>query len=694
MPERILSRRTNQLCLGIFVLALFTHAWLVTRNWTAGFMPGHEFRQAQTAIISYYIDRDDNFSLLYETPILGKPWVSLLLEVPVYEWSVVLLSRATGLPHYMAARGVSVTCFYLTLPAIYLLLARLGMSRPSRFLSLALVLACPVYIFYSRAFLMESMELMCCAWFLFGFVRLLDRQRWYWFVLTAIAGSGAALIKSATLAIWLLPAAGYGAWMLWRDLRAGRGWGPPLATAFWGLAGVGVPLGLLQLWMGVADSIKAVHASAWIFTSGNLSAGNWGLTDIAARFSGRTWGILFDRWREAIMPAWLVGAAVLTALILARGYRRRFVGVASIFFLAQLMFPFAYAYQDYYFYACAVFLVAAFGFALQALLESADRRWACWLLLPVLSLGQLHTYSRDYYPQQMVHSNGGFSFTEALREILPRETVIVVVGADWAAMIPLYSQHRALMVRNGLENDPAYLERAFADLEDEDVAALVLVHDQRGNRALIDRAAAAFDLENVPTFTSREAEVYCKNRYVASMKEGLRSRGYYGDIKVDHSRPQPPPLRGTFRVFPGLARAVFGGISPAPIRAAFTFGVADYFVDGAPALSAHPDTDMWLQAPHASSRIEWDYGLVADAYERKGDRTDGVEFAVEGIQPGGVRREIFRRKLDPVAQPGDRGRQHTDISYQPVQGEILHFTSRPGAGAAYDWAYWAKIDVK
>ena len=656
-------------------------------------MPGHEFRQAQTAIIADYINRDNNFSLLYETPILGKPWVSLLLEVPVYEWSVVLVSRATGLPHYMAARGVSVTCFYLMLPALFLLLGRMGVARPYRLLSLALVLTCPVYIFYSRAFLMESMELMCCAWFLYAFVQLLDQQRWHWFVLTAVAGTGAALIKSATLAIWLLPAAGYGAWKLWHELRAGRGWRPPLETLFAGSAGVVVPLGLLKLWMSVADSIKEVHSSAWIFTSANLSAGNWGLTDIAARFSRQTWGILLDRWREAVMPPWLVGAALLAALVFARGYRARIAGVGSIFFLAQLLFPFAYAYQDYYFYACAVFLVVAFGFALQALLESAPT-WACWLLLPVLFAGQLRTYLTWYYPQQLVQSNGGFSFTEALREMLPRETVIVVAGADWAAMIPLYSQHRALMIRNGLSNDTAYLDRAFADLQDEDVAALVLVHHERGNRALIDRTAAAFDLETVPTFTSREAEVYCQSRYVSRMKDGLRSRGYYGDIKVDHTRPVPPPLRGTFRVFPGLARAVFGGISPAPIRASFAFGVADYLIDGAPALSAHPDCDLWLPAPRGSSRVEWDYGLVADAYERKGDRTDGVEFVLEGIQPGGIRRGIFQRKLDPVARPADRGKQHTVIPYQPVPGEILHFTSRPGQGAAFDWAYWSKIDVK
>ena len=94
------TRRENWILTGIFVAALCFHFYGVTLNWKAPFMSGHEFRQAQTAITTYYIDQQNNFSLLYETPILGKPWVSILMEVPVYEWSVVLLSRAAGLPPF------------------------------------------------------------------------------------------------------------------------------------------------------------------------------------------------------------------------------------------------------------------------------------------------------------------------------------------------------------------------------------------------------------------------------------------------------------------------------------------------------------------------------------------------------------------------------------------------------------------
>ena len=112
------TRRENWILTAIFIAALCFHFYGVTLNWKAPFMAGHEFRQAQTAITTYYIDLQNNFSLLYETPILGKPWVSILMEVPVYEWSVILLSRAMGLPHFMAARTVSAACFYLFVPVM------------------------------------------------------------------------------------------------------------------------------------------------------------------------------------------------------------------------------------------------------------------------------------------------------------------------------------------------------------------------------------------------------------------------------------------------------------------------------------------------------------------------------------------------------------------------------------------------
>lgn len=688
------ARRENRVLVAFFGVTLLAHFYFSTTNWTSSFLPGHEFRQTQTALVSHYIDEQNNFSLLYETPVIGKPWISILLEVPVYEWTVVLVSRVAHLPHFLAARTVSLFCFYLALPPLYLLLGRLGVSRPRRLLTLALVLTCPVYIFYSRAFLMESMAVMCCAWFLVGFVRTMDGRSWTWLAVTNVAGTAAALIKSVTFAVWLLPAAGYGVWIVWRETRAHLSWRAPWSTVLWGAATVLVPLGALQCWISYTDPIKAAHHSAWIFTAKNLSQGNWGLIDLAVRFSAKHWSTLLLRWREAIMPPWIIGLGLAGGIVLLPRARRPVVALAAVFFLAQLMFPFAYADQDYYFYACTVFLLGAFGFVCAGLLDSRLPRWLICVLVAVPFFAQVGTYWQGYHVVQSVRTTGGSPLTNALHDLAPKDSVLIVAGADWAAIIPYYSRHRALMIRSGLEYDAGYLQRAFGDLADEKISALVMVEGQRTNRILIERVAAEFDLDNAPTFSLPQADVYFNRAFVASVQASLKINNPYTGLSVATRIVAEPAAQVPFQVTAALAGSVFAKVAPAPFQAYSTFGYRSADIDGDQVINAHPDCDLWIRAPEHATVIKWDYGIQRDAYENAGGRTDGVEFIIAGEIPGGFRRRIYRRALDPVGQPADRGHQHVVVPFKPRPGEVLIFSTRPYLSNAFDWAYWQRIEVK
>lgn len=678
---------------GLFVGALLYHLYGVTLNWTASFMSGHEFRQAHTAVVAYYIDQQNNFSLLYETPIFGKPWVSLLLEVPVYEWSVVLLSRATGLPHFLAARTVSVTCFYLMLPALYLLLGRLSLPRPRRLLVLALILTCPVYIYYTRAFLMESMELMCCAWFLYFYVRTMDERRWSWLALTIVAGTAAALIKSATLAVWLLPAASYGAWMLWRDIRAGQGWRVPLKTLGWGLATVAVALGALRWWVTFTDPIKAAHASAWIFTSKNLSQGNWGLFDVKVLITAEVWRYLIGCWEQALMSRWVLGAGLVCGLLLP-GVRWRVLAFGGVFFFAQFLFPFAYAYQDYYFYACAVFLHAALGFWLLGVLDSRLPRWACWLIFLLPFGAQITTYWQGYRPAQAVHVRGGYPFTDVLRDMSPKNSVLVVAGADWAAMAPLYAQRKALMIRNGLEYDYDYLKRAYDELDGEEVFALVVYGKLRQDTRFINFAAAKFDLDaSKPTFSHTWVDIYVTRLYSKGVQVRLKNSREYPELTMPVVTDEATVVKGKVQISPAAARNTFPNVAPGPFQVDFEYGMSWMEHGNLAVLSAHPNSDLWLHPPAQATGIKWRYGIFPAAYEPEG-KTNGVEFFVDGEMSDGQSRQIYYRLLDPRNNPQDRGDQQALIPYTPRPGEVLRFSTRPNGNAAFDWAYWLQISVK
>ena len=58
------ARRDNTALIAVFCVALLAHFYVATTNWTSSFLPGHEFRQTQTALVSHYIDEQNNFSLL------------------------------------------------------------------------------------------------------------------------------------------------------------------------------------------------------------------------------------------------------------------------------------------------------------------------------------------------------------------------------------------------------------------------------------------------------------------------------------------------------------------------------------------------------------------------------------------------------------------------------------------------------
>jgi hypothetical protein len=692
-PE--VSLRENRFLTGIFVVALLYNVYGVTYHWTMGYMSGHEFRQALTAVVAYHIDRQDNFSLLYETPVLGKPWVCALLEVPLYQWSVVGLSRATGLPHVEAARTITATCFYLTLPAIYLLLGRLAVPKPRRLLMLALVLTAPVYIYYSRAFLMDSMALMCSAWFLLGFVRTMDRRHRSWLGLTIVTGTAAALIKSAILAVWMLPAAAYGAWMLWRDLRARTGWAAPLQTLLWGLATVAVALGCLRTWITYTDPIKAAHASAWIFTAKNLSLGNWGLFDLGALFSADLWRHLLHCWEQALMSRWLILLGLIAGLALP-AVRWRVLGTVAPFFLAQFLFPFAYAYQDYYFYACAVFLHVALGFTLLGVLDSRWPRWGVALVFLVPFGAQVTAYWQDYRQGQSTWHQGGFEFTELLRDMTPENSVLIVAGADWAAMTPLYAQRKALMIRSGLEYDRNYLDRAFNDLAGEEVSALVVFDHMRTDRNFIDLVAARFDLTAAtPTLSFITADIYVSRLYAEGIQARLRNSQSYPHLTLPSGAlKSAAPVQGPMKIPAATASTLFREIRPAPYQVDLQFGL-DWLPHGQQrVLSVHPNSDLWIKPPATATQIRWSFGLFSGAYENPAAHTNGVEFIIEGEMPDGQVRTLYYRLLDPMKNPADQGDQQADLNYAPQPGEVLRFSTRPNQNSSFDWAYTILIRVQ
>lgn len=685
--------RDRWFCVVVFAAAAAAHFHFATVNWKFGFMAGHEFRQVQTALITYYIDQENNFSPFYNQPIFGKPW-GVQMEFPLYQWSVVGLSRLTHWEHFIAARTISLASFYLTLAAIFVVLARMGFPWWRRLLLLSLLLGTPVYLFYSRAFLIDPMALMFSAWFLALFVETMERRHWALLLLCTFCGTAAGLIKSLVFFAWVVPAACFGAWKLWEAAARRHGAAEISRVLGWGLGAMVLPMAALAWWVPVTDAIKDQHPNAYFLTSHNLSYGNYGTFTLGSRLSPATWHDLFARWSESVAAPWAVGALVLAGVIVGRKSRWWILALAGLFILPQLAIPYAYSGQDYYFYTCVAFLVLGFGFAANAVM---DRGWPWllrWALVLVPFVPMADAYRRNYYQWQSVQSSGGSQLAFALRDVLPPQSVIMVAGMDWAAMLPYYSQHKALMLRRGMASNPQFLNETFAQLKDEDVAALILVGEERTNRALVQRAAEHFGLDPVVAFSSDEADVYISRFYLYHIMAHRITADNNYRLKVGKA----PEIRKEFErvdLPEATMRSAFAMVHPVPSGFASKFGYEIWPNSDGVLLNAHPDLDLWVPVKSGAATIEWEFGILQDAWDRAaGEGTIGVEFIVDIEDAQKQIRPLFTRVLRPKTVERDRGLQKEKISFMAKAGEHLIFRTRPVQGSyAFDWAYWRRINV-
>src|SRR6266542_1655711 len=211
-----------QICLAIALLLAvgLWHLHWVTKGWHIPGLSGHEFRQTQT-IVTVHAMKSEGFRIDYSTPVLGKPW-SIPFELPLYQYVAARVSTAFDINEAEAGRWVSLSAFYLAIPALVLLLRATGFSPIAAVMGTAPVFCAPVYLLYSRAVLIESTALCASAWFLYLLVKYRLGRSPIVFAGMLLCGVVAVLVKSTTWAVFCLP------WAVWvlRDLWMARrdGW--------------------------------------------------------------------------------------------------------------------------------------------------------------------------------------------------------------------------------------------------------------------------------------------------------------------------------------------------------------------------------------------------------------------------------------------------------------------------------------
>jgi hypothetical protein len=682
-------------CLGL--CAIF-HAWGATVGWRNLNLPGCEFRQTQTAISAHFILQEKNYSLAYPTPVLGKPW-SIPMEFPLYQWTVAKVAEKTGWPLTQVGRGVSLACFYLGLPALFGLLCRLGLRRSRAAVVLCFVLCCPLYVFYARSFLIETMAWMFGLWFLLGYVHAVEKRSLSWLAVAAVGGAGAGLVKVTTLMALLFPAFSWTLYWFWLDWRGAQGVSRAVALrarVAWCAAAVAVPFAAAWWWVRYSDLIKAQSPTGSFLQSAGMAGYNFG---VGVRFDPAIWA---QHWRvifHEVTTIPVLVAAGVAAVCFARARWWLIALLVFYFFAVQLMFPILYAWHEYYYVAIAMLLAVAIGLALVGLLESRWPRWAAWAAIIGVMLGQCWGYYTRYYAEQSHWSPGGSELSVALRQVTEPNDVIIVAGNDWSSMLPYYAQRRALMIRRDLETTWQVIEPAFAALKSEPVAALVLFDAQRQNIPLRDLAVRQFNLDPVPVFHWHDTDVYLRRGVRAQdlallagvggitlSPEGRMPPEYYQNREVDLSDWLPRHMV-RFNLMQPLPRKFFSSFGANPVR----YHDHDF-------LWIHPVTRLWFPVPAGKHRLAVKVEFIADAYDEKliwQDRTDGVDLVVSAPDGGGGMHEVGRRVLDPRGNAADRGLLTINFDFAADQAGDVEFAVLPGAagGNARDWILLQQLRI-
>lgn len=688
------SRHEARLILALFIACLAFHFWAVGVGWEHKDLPGVEFRQAQTAISAYFIKRENNFSLAYPTPVLGKPW-SIPMEFPLYQWTVVVVGKLTGLGITKSGRAVSIACFYLSLPALFLLLARWRVAPSRRWLVLAVVLTCPLYIFYARSFLMETMALMFALWFWVAYERAVAGRNYLWLALAIGAGTGAGLVKVTTLILYTLPLIIWSLRRLW-VARTDGSWRMDLK---W-MIGVGlVPMLATWWWLRFADATKALNPMADFLNSENLRDFTLGTNE--TRLSLKMWAMKARIVGERLtwLPA-IIGSALLAVLL--RGARwREILLCTGLFGSVLLLFPVLYAMHDYYYVANTVLLLVAMGLVLVAFVESVWPRWMVSLAISAVISGQVYEYLGYYYAGQTAQALEGDRLTQALRALTRPDEYLIITGQDWNSMIPYYSQRRALMLLRGRENDIGRLDKALANLKEEKLGALLVTGPWEQYTGLLEKATA-LGLEPKPLVVWRDISVFLPAARRAETLRQLEDQPYY-EVNLAPGVELPPMRLGSVwldvaKLRPAYRR-MFHAMRPMPVRYWSTFGPGLDERGGKIVFGGHPVTRLVFKLPAGAQVLRTTVEMAVATYVETHDfnqQTDGVEITLAALGPAGTRRVLFTRLLDPLGNHADRGPQPLEIKFTLEQaGEVeLFFGPGPKGKDTRDWITMGRLVIE
>jgi hypothetical protein len=413
------------------LLVLFT-----VLTWSNPLLDHHAFRQTQTAVNAHSIAFEGAFPA-YLTPVLGAPW-SIPFEAPIYQAVVASIVRLTGADLESIGKLVSLAFFAGAIVLACRISEWMLPSDPyvSRLL-LLLGLLSPLYLFWSRTFMIETCALFLSTAWLLCVIRSLDTRPLVWATAAIPLSILAALTKITTLVPFV---AAYAVCAAWRFMQTRTVQVLPVLLSMTGLF---VAFGAMVVWTQHADAVKAASPFGDDLTSVTLTRWNFG-----------TWSQLLS-----IKPAYLLfhrmlpdvlgyGWPVLIACIwLIRGDRLRLTIVlfcTLFFFVPIVIFTNLHLVHDYYQVANGIFLVVSAAVLISGLIAMGRPRWAAFLCLYIVIGSQARFFLHQWTLTKDLGRHPSYIAGTLVDHSTDPQSSMIVFGIDWSPEIHYYAQRKGV----------------------------------------------------------------------------------------------------------------------------------------------------------------------------------------------------------------------------------------------------------
>ncbi len=625
----------------LFLLCTAIHIRYVVINIDGPITDRYGFRQTQTAISTYFLIQD-GLTVNYPTPVLGKPW-SIPMEFPLYQWLTALAVKFTHIPLDTAGRLVSLFFFYIGLIAVWYLFAMLGIPAALRLLPISLMLICPLFLFWSRTFMIESTALAFGMAHLAALAAYRKQRRRLFLLPAALFGVVSSLVKITTYfvfavcvflnlcresAVHLKRYRGKGGALLLKDLQLLVPYGAVLAVS--GAAGI--------LWAKYADRVKTQNPLADDFLTSNALS-TWNFGTLGQRFSSEFQSRGMDWIAGFITGSRWVFLILLIAPFVNRKYLPYMLITLAAFLSGPLVFSNLYYHHEYYYYAVGAFLLFAFSFACYGFIQvERTRNAALFFLIPLLAYNLFHGYRNYYLPIQ--HADHTIHKESLLAgEFTKPNDVLLIYDQDWDSTTPYYARRRSIMNRWNYPIDHEKMAASLAMTGQENIAALI-----RQNPPPDFIAALGFPA----------GPVY-KNLY---LREDRRKSAFRKRFLVDIQTGEPPGLRMTT--------------------------ITD-------TLALVHEPKGYLHLPlSGKNRFEAGFGIMESLAEG-GVAISPLTFSICGFRKG-TKGLLYRRVLDPVHLRADAGIQRVSLDVSEM--ESLSLEATPSSRTDVGTPFWIQIEVR